>query len=677
MQVILKYHRPLVVGLHLLLIVLANYLAFWLRFDGAIPNEEWQLFVQMLPWLVVLRGAIFIPFRLYEGLWRYTSIGDLRNIIGGVLASTFVFYVIVHWGLSLTAYPKTVFLIDSMLLVSLLGGVRLARRIYRGFGYPDRKKRILIYGAGDAGEMVVRDIKNNPFYEYEPIGFIDDDTNKTGRWIHGIKVFGTRETLSRIFEEQKPHAVLVAISRAEPAVIRKVVKALESYKVPIKTLPNLRDVLGGQIEVSQIRNLAIEDLLERAPVGLDAEPLRHLINGKRVLVTGAGGSIGSELCRQIAALNPSALVLFDRYENGLFAVANELRSSYGGVQAHAVVGDVTDKARVCRIMAEHQPQIVFHAAAHKHVPLMEASPCEAVKNNVGGTRTLAEAAQEFHVERFILISTDKAVNPTSVMGASKRVAELVVQRLSRESRTIFATVRFGNVLGSNGSVIPLFMEQIKAGGPVTVTHPEVRRYFMLIPEAVHLVLHAAVLAKGGEIFVLDMGEQIKVLDMTRNLIRLSGYVPEQEVPITFVGLRPGEKLFEELVGRDETVEDSSVRGVLQIQPDSLPDAHLFFHKVVDLERIAAEGKARILIEQLCDLVSTYSPQGLKNEEWAEEVAQRLVKMQNVFVSHRRTHVSGKGAVEKAEARSVGLPDFVAPPNGAGCRPASQSNAAYE
>lgn len=659
MQVLLKYRRLVVVMLHLGLIVAANFLAFELRFDGAIPEKNWDVFVAMLPWLVVLRGVTFIPFRFYEGLWRYTGIWDLRNIIAGVSVSTALFYSVVHWGFGLTGYPRSVFVIDSILLLFFLGGIRLARRIYRDLGHLDREKRILIYGAGDAGEMIVRDMKNNAFYEYQPIGFIDDDPLKTRHRIHGVPVLGTREALPAVMARQKPDAVLVAMPQAEPSTVRSVVKVLEPFKVSIHTLPNLRDLLDGKVKVSQIRKLSIEDLLDRSPVGLDAEPLQHSIEGKRVLVTGAGGSIGSELSRQITALKPSVLVLLDRYENGLFSVANELRSSNCGVQTHAVIGDVTDKARVCRIMAEHQPQIVFHAAAHKHVPLMEASPCEAVKNNVGGTRILAEVAQQCQVERFISISTDKAVNPTSVMGASKRVAELLVQQVSQTGQTVFASVRFGNVLGSNGSVVPLFMEQIKAGGPVTVTHPDMRRYFMLIPEAVRLVLHAAVLAKGGEIFVLDMGEQIRVLDMARNLIRLSGYVPEQEIPIAFVGLRPGEKLFEELVGRDETVEDSSVKGIFRVQSDRLPDAHRFHRQVVALEGIAAEGKTRALIEQLCDVVPTYSPQGPNGEEHAEEVVPQPVENRNVFVSLRSPRVFAQDAVKKAGVI-------------AGCRPASQS-----
>src|SRR5574337_755813 len=605
LRLLFTYRRPLVVVLHLALIVLANYLAFWLRFDGAVPDYEMAVFVQMLPWLLVIRGVTFFPFRLYEGLWRYTSIWDLRNIIGGILASTLVFYTFVHWGLHLTIYPRSVFLIDSLLLISLLGGVRLMRRIYREFGQLEREKRVLIYGAGDAGEMIVRDMKHNPFYDYEPIGFLDDNPSKIGQRIHGVKVLGTRDALNKVLAEKQPDMVLVAISRAEPVVIRGLVKALEPFKIPITTLPNLRDVLDGRIEVNRIRNLSIEDLLERAPVGLDSVPVRLLIQGKRVLVTGAGGSIGSELCRQIVALHPSSLVLYERYENGLYAVAHELASRDGKGLTHTVIGDVTDKSRVNTILAEHRPEIIFHAAAHKHVPLMELNPCEAVKNNILGTRIMAEAARQYGAERFLLISTDKAVNPTSVMGASKRVAEFLVQGMNDYGRGVFSVVRFGNVLGSNGSAVPRFLEQIKAGGPVTVTHPEMRRFFMLIPEAVQLVLHAGALAKGGEIFILEMGEPIKVLDLTRTLIRLSGFVPETEIPIVFTGIRPGEKLTEELVGKDETVEPSGVEDIRRIRSTLQQDPTFLAKKVEELETLASQGDSHAARDLLGELVPTY------------------------------------------------------------------------
>jgi FlaA1/EpsC-like NDP-sugar epimerase len=367
------------------------------------------------------------------------------------------------------------------------------------------------------------------------------------------------------------------------------------------------------VAVGQIRKLAIDDLLARPPVDLDPAPVRNLIAGRCVMVTGAGGSIGSELCRQIATLGPKTLLLYERYENTLFAIANELHDRWPALDIRPLVGDVCDGGRLTGVFARYPPHVVFHAAAHKHVPLMELSPCEAIKNNVFGTQTLVEAASSVGVERFILISTDKAVNPSSAMGVSKRVAEMIVQSKDTTSRTVFAAVRFGNVLGSNGSVVPRFLDQIRAGGPVTVTHPEMRRYFMLIPEAVHLVMHAAAMAEGGEVFVLEMGEQIRVLDMARSLIRLSGFVPEEDIPITFTGLRPGEKLYEELVGNEELVEPSGTEKINRIRRDHPVDASSLDRQLARLRRCVAENHLvgdrgpDSMLSVLQELVPTYAP----------------------------------------------------------------------
>lgn len=600
--IILKYRRAFIVTVDLGLITVANYLAFWLRFDGYIPAEQQSLFLQMLPWLVLIRGVTFSLFRLNEGLWRYTSIWDLQRIVSGVVTSTIAFYSLVHWGLGIPNYPRSIFIMDSILLVGFLVGVRLPARLFREKVLWRRKKRVLIYGAGDAGERIVREMKTHPSYQYEPLGFIDDQSSLVGQRIHGVKVLGTRQDLSRILTEDKPHEVLVAMPATKPEVIREIITALESFKMPIKTLPNLRDFLDDKSVVSQIRNLGLEDLLTRAPVGLKPQAVRHLIVGKRILVTGAGGSIGSELSRQIAEFQPDTLILYERHENSLYAMAKELDDRGHSSIVHPVIGDITDSARLHAAMAEYCPDIIFHAAAHKHVPLMELNPGEALKNNGFGTRIVAAAADHFGVERFILISTDKAVNPSSVMGATKRVAELVVQDVAGRSKTRFLTVRFGNVLGSNGSVVPLFREQIKAGGPVTVTHPAVRRYFMLIPEAVHLILQAAALGEQGAIYALEMGEQIKVLDLARNLIRLSGFVPGEEIPITFIGLRPGEKLYEELVGVGERAEPSSVDKIFRIQTGALPDLPVLAQRLMKFEQAGVLSSSTSVIERLQELV---------------------------------------------------------------------------
>ena len=436
---------------------------------------------------------------------------------------------------------------------------------------------------------------------------MDDDPAKVGRRIHGVPVLGTRADLARIIAETNPSEVLVAIARAAPETFRAMVKELESHKLPIKAMPHLRDILDGRARLHDVRDLAVADLLGRAPVGLDMETVRHLVEGKRVLVTGAGGTIGSELSRQIAALGPKSLVLFERYENALWAVERSVAALKPGGRVYSVIADVTDEQRVDEVLAEHRPEVILHAAAHKHVPLMELNPCEAIKNNVKGTRIVGEAAVRHGVERFVLISSDKAVNPSSVMGATKRVAELLAMALAERGPTGFVVVRFGNVMGSNGSVIPLFLEQIKGGGPVTITHPEMRRYFMLIPEAVQLVLQAAALGENGALYVLDMGDEIKVVDMARNLIRLSGFIPEREIPITYIGLRPGEKLSEELVASDETIEPSRVEGIRRVRSAADLSPASLGRSVADLERFAEKGATGAVMQQLGAMVAMFRP----------------------------------------------------------------------
>jgi FlaA1/EpsC-like NDP-sugar epimerase len=455
--------------------------------------------------------------------------------------------------------------------------------------------------------MVARDMRYHPFYAYRPIGFVDDDLTKVGQRIHGVRVLGTRHDLPRIMLAERPSEVLVAMPGADAGTVRDALKALEPFQVPVRILPDLRELLGGRSMVSQIRNVAVEDLLERAPVGLGIDSVRELFQGRQVLVTGAGGSIGSELARQIATLGPRRLVLLDRYENGLHAIVNDLVTGREGPALHPVVADVTDARRMSAVFADHRPDIILHAAAHKHLPLMELNPCEAVKNNIRGTRLLTALAARHGAQRFILISSDKAVNPSSVMGATKRVAELIVESMTGRTVTCFVAVRFGNVLGSNGSVVPRFLDQIEAGGPVTVTHPEMRRYFMLISEAVQLVLHAVTLARGGEILALDMGEQLRVLDLARTLIRRSGFVPDEDISIRFIGPRPGEKLSEELVGSDETLEPSPVAKILRVRPRAVPEPAALARQLADLERLAADNDAAGVIRRLREAVPTFAP----------------------------------------------------------------------
>lgn len=597
-----RYRRPLIIALHLVLAAISYGVAYWLRFDGAIPPDHWSVFVRSLPLMVALRAVSFWVFRLYRGLWRYVSIWDLNNIILGVASSSVVFGIVAVR--LFTPFPRAVLIIDAIVLILMLGGVRLVRRTYREFNRIEHEKRILIYGAGDAGEMLARDVKNNRFYNRDPIGFIDDDPTKTGRLIHGIPVLGTGAQLHEIVAGEQPHEVIIAIARIEPAALRGIVKSLERFKIPIKTLPNLRDVFEGKVKIGEARELAMDDLIARKPIELDIEPVRQLINGRCVLVTGAGGSIGSELSRQLAAFGPSRLLLLDRYENSLFELCNQIDRVHGGRAYEPLIGDICDARRVDALFELYRPDVVFHAAAHKHVGLMEVNSPEAVKNNVRGTRILAEASIRYGATEFVLISSDKAVNPSSVMGATKRVAETIVRSLNGGGRTRLVAVRFGNVLGSNGSVMHIFREQIARGGPVTVTHAEIRRYFMLIPEAVQLVLHAAAMNESDAVYALEMGEPIRIQDLARNLIRLSGFVPDEEIKIEFVGLRPGEKMSEELVEAHERAEQSSVPGVVTVRSAFVHEVSLK-SRIAALEAAADAGDTAAVWRLLGEIVPTF------------------------------------------------------------------------
>ena len=550
-RLVRRYRRPIVILVHLGLVVVVYLLSFLLRYDFALAESQWTLLLKTLPLLVVARMVALGLFRLFQGLWRYVSVRDVLQIIKASTAGTIVFAPIVWILFGQQGFPAGVLAIEWSGNVLALSGVRLLGRLFRESVRPLRRsepgvKRLLIVGAGDAGAALCREAQGRPESGLVPVGFIDDDQWKEGASLLGIPVLGNRDDIPAVVAQQRVDTIVIAIPSASREQMRGIVERCRAASVPFRTLPPVRSILDGKVSISTLREVEIADLLGREPVQLDQEAMGRFLQGKRVLVTGAAGSIGSELARQIATFQPELLVLIDRSENQLFFFEAEFRQMFAAQPVVAEVRDIANHASIGDVMDKYRPHVIFHAAAYKHVPLMERVPDEAVRNNVIGTHVLAKAAQDKGAEKFVLISTDKAVNPSSVMGATKRVAELLVQDMDRRGPTRFVAVRFGNVLGSNASVVPIFREQISKGGPVTVTHPEARRYFMTIPEAAQLVMQAGAIGSGGEVFVLDMGEPIKILDLARDLIYLSGHTPDKDIKIVFTGLRPGEKLYEEL-----------------------------------------------------------------------------------------------------------------------------------
>jgi FlaA1/EpsC-like NDP-sugar epimerase len=542
--------RAVVVGAHLVLWTHALAFALFVRFEFDVSTPWLLASLHWLPFLLAIRTGTFFAFGLFRGIWRYTSTREAIDLVAATTLSSLLFGFAL--GLDGPILPRSLVVIEYLLALGLVGGVRLALRATRLHVAPppipvgETPSRVLVVGAGDAGELLVADVKRRHASRYEVVGFVDDDPMKLGGDIHGVRVLGLVSDLPRIVASRQAAQVLIAIPTVTGEQMRRIVELCEQAGARFRTIPGLADLVDRRVGVDHLRPVAIEDILGREPISLDMGLISKEMRGRAVLVTGAGGSIGSELCRQVARFDPSVLVLVERTENALFHVHRELCARFPGLELVPCLADVSDARRMDEILAAHEPSVIFHAAAHKHVPMVEWNPSEAVRNNVFGTRTLADLAHRRGVERFVMISTDKAVNPTSVMGTSKRVAEMYVQALSQRSRTRFVTVRFGNVLGSNGSVIPIFQEQIARGGPVTVTHPEMRRYFMTIPEASQLVLQAGAMGRGGEIFFLDMGQPVRIADLARDLITLSGLRPGEDVEIEFTGMRPGEKLFEEL-----------------------------------------------------------------------------------------------------------------------------------
>lgn len=547
----LRYRRVAVVAVHIALWTLAFGSAFLLRFEFHIPGAYLRVVPIWLGMLIGIRVVVHWWFGLFHGLWRYSSSRDLIGLIKAACVSTGVFAVVVFLT-GPAGLPRTIFIIDWLASIMVVGGLRFSVRAVREIAIQSaaapagERRKILIVGAGDAAELLMRDIRRVHGRRYEPVGFVDDNLHKVGERIHDVPVLGPIADVPRLVEEHDVQEIIIAMPSVTGKDMRRIVDVCNQTKVVIRTLPAMDQLIDGKVTVGQLKHVNIEDLLGREPVNLDTDAIAAFVKGAVVLVTGAGGSIGSELCRQICRFKPGRVILVEQAENNLFHIHRDLQRQHPELTFVPCVADICDTKRMEAIFSSEKPKVVFHAAAHKHVPMMECNPGEAIKNNVFGTKKVADLSAFHGVEKFVMVSTDKAVNPSSIMGVSKRVAEIYVQALSQRTKTHFITVRFGNVLGSAGSVIPIFQEQIARGGPVTVTHPEMCRYFMTIPEACQLILQAGAMGKGGEIFILDMGEPVKIVDLARDLIKLSGLVPGEDVEIQFSGIRPGEKLFEEL-----------------------------------------------------------------------------------------------------------------------------------
>ena len=596
--------------LHVAIFILANHFAYYIRFDFEIPRQYIAVFKGTLPVLLIAKALGFLAFGQFRGWWRYVSIKDVLPTAGACVFGTALFAgaVSLLWGPYYV--PRSIYLLDlgnTFVFVMAARFVIRAGRETFGRRRHDSDRNVLIVGAGAAGQMIAREIRENPALGMIEVGFIDDDKAKIGTRIHGLRVLGDHEKIEEICRKHDVDEIIIAIPSAPPSVVRHLVEHCQELSAGFRILPGVGELIDGKVSVKALRNVDLKDLLGRDTVALDTELLHRDITEHTVMVTGAAGSIGSELCRQVARLSPARLVMFEIAETALFDLEHEMREEFPDVPIDAVIGDVRDRRRVREIVAAFMPTVIYHAAAYKHVPVMEVHPVEAVKNNVLGTLVVAEAAAEYGVERFVLVSTDKAVRPTNVMGASKRVAELIVQNLNGSGKeTTFVAVRFGNVLDSVGSVIPIFRKQLETTGKLTVTHPDASRYFMLIPEAAGLILQAGSMGRGGEVFVLDMGEPVKIVDLAKNMIRLSGKEIGVDVEIVFTGLRPGEKLHEELVVEGEDVTRTSHPKVMKMIGDTqLPEA--WKNQVTRLIDLAIQGDRVGVIRQLKVLVKGYKP----------------------------------------------------------------------
>ena len=604
-----KLKRVTLMLLDAMWIGMAGYGALLLRFNGPVPARYlYYLLIMLLP-MIICGLFIFKYFKLYRSLWQFASITELKDILLATFFDSLVNVCILE--IFNNSLPRSCYFIYFLLLTMFLGGSRLIYRLIQlKKGYLGNIKskqeleKVMIIGAGLAGEKVYREIVNSNEVYKQVMCFIDDDPSKWGRTVHGIVIYGGRKKIIEATEKYKIEEILVAIPSANRKQLAGILNICKETKCQIKILPGIYQLLNGDVGINDFKEVEVQDLLGREPIEVNIEDIMSYVTGKVVMVTGGGGSIGSELCRQIAVNKPEQLIIVDIYENSAYEIQLELKRRYPKLKLEVMIASVRNAKRIETLFKRFHPEIVYHAAAHKHVPLMEDSPNEAVKNNVFGTMNVVKAADKYNTRRFILISTDKAVNPTNIMGATKRICEMIVQSFNKKSKTEFVAVRFGNVLGSNGSVIPLFKKQIKKGGPVTVTHPDIIRYFMTIPEAVSLVLQAGAYAKGGEIFILDMGKPVRIVDMARNLIKLSGFKLDIDIKIEYIGLRPGEKLYEELLMKEEGLQDTP-NNLIHIGKPIEIDEENFYKKLEILkEKVYEEFEdIRPLIQEL---VATYT-----------------------------------------------------------------------
>ncbi len=590
-NLILRFRRWLILAVHAAIFALSFWLSFQLRFDFSIPPRYLFVFWRTLPFLLAIKLAGFVFFRLYRGLWRYVGISDLFRLVQANVLVTAAFILVINFYPPGRQIPRSIFLVDLAICLLLTGGIRLGKRLISEglrLGKPVKTRPVLIVGAGQAGILALREFRRHP-ETGTVVGFIDDDPAKKNETLDGTKIFGGRDLLPEMAERLNVEEIVIAMPSAPGILIRQIIKSCQSIpNVRIKIVPGIRSLLTGRMEVKP-RNVKPEDLLGRPTVDIDPGQIRECVGQSTILISGAGGSIGSEICRRVAAFSPKSLILLDNHENDLYYLTIALKTKHPELSFTTVVGDVGDRSLLRTVLPRYRPEIIFHCAAHKHVPLLESNPAAAVKNNILATRNLALAAYRHRVERFVLLSTDKAVNPTNTMGKSKRIAEMVIQSFPDRHPGRFIAVRFGNVIGSAGSLVPILKRQLEEGGPITLTHPEATRYFMSVREAALLVVQAATLGKNGDIFILDMGEQIKVIDIARDLVTLSGMALEKDIPLRYIGLRPGEKLSEDVL-IDRTRARPTANRKIFVQPRDRVNRKWLWARIRELKAMAIGGR---------------------------------------------------------------------------------------